>query len=464
MWVCEINLTPTGDPAMALSIVDAVATIKRSVAECLTAESIHRACRQAGHTWRQRELGPAQTIWAFVLQVLHGNTACAHVVRLARLSCSAAAYCSARARLPLAVYERILQQTSQAAQQSFREPLWLGHRTFYVDGTGFSMPDTKELREHFGQSSMQRAGCGFPVAHVLAMFDAATGLLVKMMAGPLRTHDLAQVAGFHPELRPGDVLVGDTAFACYVHLALLLKAKLHGVFRAHQRTLVSFRRDRKLVGKRPKGTRATRAISRLVRKLGRYDQIVEYRKPPVCPRWMAADQFATLPATLEVRELRYWTHQRGFRTRVVTVVTTLLDAELYPLEELAALYGRRWEVETNFAHLKTTMRMDVLRCQTVQGVLKELVMFALVYNLARLVMLAAAREQHLPHDRLSFVDALRWLAAACRDKTELKLLVNPHRPGRFEPRVLKRRPKQYRLLRQPRCQLRQQLATKTLPA
>ena len=449
---------------MALSIIDALATIKRSVAECLTAESIHEACRQVGHTWRERELGPAHTIWAFLLQVLHGNTACAHVVRLARLTCSAAAYCGARARLPLAVYQRILQQTSQAARQSFREPLWRGHRTFYVDGTGFSMPDTKKLREHFGQSGAQRAGCGFPVAHLLAMFDAATGLLVKMMAAPLRTHDLAQVAHFHPELRPGDILVGDTAFASYVHLALLLRAKLQGVFPAHQRTLVSFRRDRKLVGKRPAGTQATRANSRLVRKLGRYDQIVQYLKPPQCPRWMTAEPYAMLPQMLEVRELRYWTRQRGFRTRVVTLVTTLLDAELYPLEELAALYGRRWEVETNFAHLKTTMRMDVLHCQTVQGVLKELIMFALVYNLARLVMLAAAREQHVSPQRLSFVDALRWLAAACEHRTELELLVNPQRAGRFEPRVKKRRPKQYGLMRQPRCQLRQQLATQKLPA
>jgi hypothetical protein len=285
-----------------------------------------------------------------------------------------------------------------------------------------------------------------------------------MMAAPLRTHDLAQMANFHPELRPGDILVGDTAFASYAHLALLLRTKLHGVFRAHQRTLVSFRQDRKLVGKCPKGTRATRANSRLVRKLGRYDQIVQYRKPPMRPAWMTAEQYAALPATLEVRELRYWTRQRGFRTRVVTLVTTLLEVDHYPLEELAALYGRRWEVETNFAHLKTTMRMDVLHCQTVRGVLKELIMFALVYNLARLVMLAAARQQHLPHDRLSFVDALRWLAAACEHRTELELLVNPQRPGRSEPRVKKRRPKQYGLMRQPRCQLRQQLATQKLRA
>lgn len=449
---------------MALSIVEAVATIKQSVAQCLTAEAIHRACHEAGHAWRERELGPAQTLWAFLLQVLHGNTACSHVVRLARLTCSAAAYCAARARLPLTVYERILEHTSRAAQRSFREPRWHGHRTFYVDGTGISMPDTPLLRAHFGQSGAQRAGCGFPVAHLLAMFDAATGLLVKTLTAPLRTHDLAQVTLLHPELQAGDVLTADTAFSSYLHLALLFAAKLHGVFPTHQRTLVSFRKDRKLVGKRPKGTVAMHSVSRLVRKLGRYDQLVEYRKPPACPTWFSPEQYATLPQTLQVRELRYWTKRRGFRTRVVTLVTTLLDAEVYPADELAALYGRRWEVETNFAHLKTTMRMDVLHCQTVDGVLKELCMFALVYNLIRLAMLAAAREQHLPHQRLSFVDALRWLASACQRQTELELLNNPHRPGRYEPRVKKRRPKQYKLLTKPRCQLRQQLAAQKVRA
>jgi hypothetical protein len=449
---------------MSSSIVNAVATIKQSVAKCLTAEAIHQACHQAGHTWRERELGPAPTIWAFMLQVLHGNTACSHVVRLAQLTCSAAAYCAARARLPLAVYEHLVERTSRAARCSFREPRWHGHRTFHLDGSGFSMPDTKALREHFGQPGVQRAGCGFPMAHLLAMFDAATGMLVKTLAAPLRTHDLAQVAQLHPELQEGDVLVGDTAFASYAHLALLLAAKLHGVFPTHQRTLVSFRQDRKLIGKRPQGTRATRATSRLVRKLGRYDQLVQYRKSPVRPKWMTAEHSAALPETLLLRELRYWTKQRGFRTRIVTLVTTLLDAELYPAQELAALYGGRWEVETNFAHLKTTMQMDVLHCQTVDGVLKELCLFALVYNLARLVMLAAAREQGLPHRRLSFADALRWLACACEHSVELELLINPHRPGRYEPRVKKRRPKPFDLMNRPRCQLRQQLTTQKVNA
>jgi hypothetical protein len=123
--------------------------------------------------------------------------------------------------------------------------LWRGHRTFLVDGSSFSMPDTDDLRAHFGQSGAQQPGCGFPTAHWLTMFDAASGLLVKQLAAPMRTHDMSQVAQLHSELRPGDVLVGDKAFASYAHVALLSRAQLHGVFRVHQRQLVSFRKDRK---------------------------------------------------------------------------------------------------------------------------------------------------------------------------------------------------------------------------
>jgi len=447
---------------MSGSIVQAVARIKRNVAEFLTAESITAACRESGHRWRERELGPAATVWAFLLQVLHGNTSCAHVVRLAKLSCSAEAYCAARARLPLAAIERLLSRTTRAARSGGDQPRWHGHRTFLADGSGCSMPDTPELQRHFGQSGQQRRGCGFPQAHLLAMFDAASGLLVKILAAPLRTHDQSQVMQLHPELAAGDVLVADRGFASYVHLALILGRNLHAVFRAHQRQLVSFRRDRRLSGAQARGTVAPRAGSRLVRKLGRFDQVVEYAKPPRCPDYLDAASFAALPQRLLVRELRYQTRVRGFRSSTITLVTTLLDADEYPAAELATLYRRRWEIETNFAHLKTTMQMDVLRCQSLPGVLKELAMFALVYNLVRLVMLSAARTMELSVERLSFVDALRWLAQACDDAPRLELRVNPLRRNRCEPRVRKRRPKEYKLMNAPRCQLTQALLAQRL--
>jgi len=449
---------------MAVNIVDAVATIKRNVANCLTEKSIQQACHAENYQWRQRELGPVATIHAFLVQVLHGNTACTHTTRLAGLNCSAEAYCQARARLPLSVYERLLRQTSQAAQRSASLALWHGHRTFLVDGSSFSMPDTPDLQTHFGQPGGQRPGCGFPAAHWLTLFDARSGLLVKQLAAPLRTHDMSQVTMLHPELAEGDVVVGDTALASYPHLALLFQHKLHGVFRAHQRVLVSFRRDRKLVGKQPKGTKARRATGRLIRKLGKFDQLVEYSKPKRRPEWMSEEQYRTLPEKLVVREVRYRTKLKAGRTREITLVTTLLDPEKYPAEELAALYRQRWRIETNLGHVKTTMGMNVLRCHSVAGVLKEMTIYALVYNLVRLVMLKAAEEQHTTVSSISFVDALRWLTESCREVSPLRLVTHPHRPNRHEPRVRKRRPKQYNLMRKPRQQLREELGRKRLAA
>jgi hypothetical protein len=289
--------------------------------------------------------------------------------------------------------------------------------------------------------------------------------LVRQLAAPLRTHDLSQIARFHPELKAGDVLVGDTAFASYVHLALLLRAKLHGVFPVHQRQLVSFRHDRKLVGPRPQGTVATHAASRLVRKLGKYDQVVEYRKPKSCPTWISQEAYRALPETIVVRELRYFTKLRGGRTRVIMLVTTLTDADSYPVDAVAKLYGQRWQIETNLAYLKTVMHMDVLRCKTVAGVRKELAIYAIVYNLVRLVMCKVAQQEQVRAQRVSFIDALRWLAEACRQPTlPLRLVLNPHRPGRHQPRARKRRPKEYDLLKVPRRQLRERLYAKRLRA
>ena len=161
-----------------------------------------------------------------------------------------------------------------------------------------------------------------------------------------------------------------------------------------------------------------------------------------------------------VRELRFRTPQRGYRTRVITLVTTLLDPLVYPKADLAQLYLSRWQIEVNFRHLKTTMGMEVLHCQTVAGVLKELYMFALAYNLIRLVMLEAARRQKVPVERISFIDALRWLRGARPDTILTPLVLNPARPNRLEPRVIKRRMKEYPLMTKRRSTLRKRLLRK----
>jgi Transposase DDE domain len=441
-----------------------VTQFKQSWSSELDEDAIVQACREAGHTWRERQLGPVTTIKMFLLQILFGNVACDYVPRLAGKDVTGSAYCTARGRLPLQVLQTLLTRCTSQMSQGVRDTgRWLGHRLFLLDGSGFSMPDTQELREHFGQPAVQTPGCGFPVAHWLALVHFGSGLFQKVITAPLATHDLTGVAQMHPELTAGDVVLGDTAFSAFSHFALLISRGLHGIFPAHQRLIVDFTPARPHVplrGVRGKG----QPRSKWIRSLGSFDQIVEWFRPTQVPPYLTPETWAALPATLLIRELRYTIARPGFRVRVVTLVTTLLDPQRYPKEQVAEAYGLRWTVETCLGHLKTTMKMDVLRCQTVQGIQKELTMFLLVYNLVRMTMLEAAKRQGVSPQRISFVDALRWLATAKPGDPLPTLVVNPTRPGRAEPRVRKRRPKQFPDMTKPRAVLRQELAAQSLRA
>jgi hypothetical protein len=441
-------------------ILAAIARIKTDVADLLQATTIERLCGELGHHWRDRILTPVVTVHAFLMQVLHGNTACDHVPRLLGDTFTAEAYCQARRRLPLALFERLLDAVvgSLAACRD-AAATWRGHRVWLLDGSSCSMPDTPELQRAFGQPGAQKPGCGFPVAHLLTLFHAGTGMLQKVLVAPLRTHDMADAGRMHPELRTGDVLLADRGFCSYAHLAQLAGAGLFGVFRLHQKVIVGFRKGRLHVPPRKhpwcKGLCGL-PRSRWVRWLGHLDQCVEYFKPNQRPGWMTAEAYAALPEALPVRELRFTIAVRGFRSKQITLVTTLLDPARYPADQLAQLYFDRWQVEVNLRHLKQTLHLDVLRCKTVDGVRKELCMIALTYNLVRLVMVSAAGRQKVEPDRISFIDAWRWLRHARPGDELADLIVRPIRHG-VEPRVRKRRPKQYPLMQRPRDELRKAL-------
>jgi hypothetical protein len=450
---------------MVGNIARIVAQFKQSWSCELEEDAILKACREAGHRWRERDLGPVATVRMFLLQILYGNAACNFAPRLAGQDVTGSAYCEARARLPLEALQTLLSRATTKMSEAVQEAgLWLGHRMFLLDGSSFSMPDTDELREHFGQSGQQAAGCGFPTAHWLALVHVGSGLMQKVLTSPLRTHDLSGASTLHPDLQAGDVLIGDRAFGSYAHLALLTSRGIDAVMRAHQKIVVDFTPGRPHAepgrGKRRKGL----PCSRWIEKLGAQDQIVQWFRPVNVPSWLTAEDFAALPTTLRVRELQYALARPGFRVRQVKLVTTLLDPQRYSAERLAEAYGLRWNIETCFGHLKTTMKMDLLRCQTVRGVLKELAMFLLVYNLVRMTMREAGRRQGVPPERISFVDALRWLATAKPGDELPDLVVNPPRYGRAEPRVRKRRPKTYLLMTKARPILRQELAAQPLEA
>jgi hypothetical protein len=421
-------------------------------------------CRQLGYSWRRRTLTPVVTTYLFLRQILHGNPAVGAVQRLSGLDFTDSAYCQARARLPLAFFRRLQRAvtgTCRSADGPDPAPRWQGHRLFLLDGSSFSMPDTAELQEAFGQPGAQAPGCGFPTAHLLVLFDAYAGFLRHALPAPLRTHDLSRAAVLHRALEPGDVLGGDRAFCSYAQLALLRQRQLHGLFRAHQKLLVNFRPHRRHVHPKRAGKEsAGLPRSRWLRRLGKHDQLVEYFKPKERPEWMTAAEYAPLPESLVVREVRFRVQEPGRGVRTVTLVTTLRDPRRYSARALAKLYAQRWQVETDLKHLKDTLGMDVLRCETVPGVVTELLMLVVVYNLVRRVMREAGRRQGVAPDRISFVDALRWLRYARAGEEWPRLRVNPARPGRVEPRVRKRRPKQYDLRRKPRAELRKALLDK----
>jgi DDE family transposase len=205
------------------------------------------------------------------------------------------------------------------------------------------------------------------------------------------------------------VLVADRGLCSYAHLALLVQAGVHAVLRVWARQIVDFTPGRPFVRPSVWRTPAVKGVprSRWLKALGVHDQLVAWLKPKTCPSWFTREALAALPEMLVLREVRYHIGRPGFRSRQITLVTTLLDAEIYCVADLAELYHQRWQVETSLAHLKTTMRMDVLHCKTVPGVLKELTVFAIVYNLVRMVMWHSAILQHIAVERISFLDALR---------------------------------------------------------
>jgi hypothetical protein len=432
----------------------------------LLPERINQLARASGQVFRETTLTPGNTLRLFAQQIAHGNIACSAVHHLADESFSDTAWCQARQRLPMELIEQVHRQfiddtrreldlTDDVGDGQYR---WRGHRLHVVDGSTDSMPDTPALRAHYGVPSASLDGLGFPTSHLMLLFDHRSGLLVDCHDTHVDTHDASVVSAVHKHLQPGDVLLGDDAFGSYTHLALLLRADLHAIMPVHHRRIVDFTPGRSHVPRMENTAKknAGRPRSRLVKTLGMQDQLVEYFKPPNRPDWMSEQQWMAVPESIVVREIRRTIRRHGFRPITVTIVTTLLDPEIYPSDELIELRLSRWMVETNLRHLKITLGMDILKCKTVEGIRKERMMFLLIYNQLRRVMLQAARSQGVNVNRLSFADTLAWLRHG-DISIPPRLKINPLRPGRLEPRVLKRAKKRFPYMTRPRRELKAQL-------
>jgi hypothetical protein len=205
-----------------LTIPQALARLKGNFADAVPQTLIRQICRDLEYPFRQRSLTPIVTTYLFLQQVLHGNSPVGALRHISGLDFTDSAYCQARARLPLAFFRRLQRAvTGTCRHDDTPDPAgrWHGHRLVLIDGSSFSMPDTPELQEAFGQPGGQASGCGFPTAHLLVLFDAPTGFLRHALPAPLRTHDLSQAAAMHRALEPGDLLLGDRAFCSYAQAA-----------------------------------------------------------------------------------------------------------------------------------------------------------------------------------------------------------------------------------------------------
>jgi Transposase DDE domain len=438
--------------------------------EVLSAEKVQAAVEGAGVKYRQCLFTPLVTLWAYLAQVLSADGSCREAVAkllsmlggdgpldLKDPDPETGPYCKARKRLPLPLVTRLTRQTADALHAKHPAGKLLGGRPIkVVDGTVVSMPDTPANQKQFPQPTTQKPGLGFPMMRVVAVMSLHCGAVLDIAFGPYagkQSGESAMLRALFCSLDKNDVLLGDRYYASYWMIAMLQERGVDSLFRQHQHRKIDFR----------KGTR-----------LGRDDHLIALTKPSQRPEWMTAALHRRLPSRITVREVRVRVTQPGCRVRSLVLVTTLLDMQLYKKQEIAEAFRLRWHVELDLRSIKQTMGMSVLRCKTPEMVRKEVWMHLLAYNLIRTVMARAAEQAGMEPREVSFAGAMQTInaftpvleMADAADRPQLweimLRMIGRHRvanrPGRYEPRAVKRRAKPIALLTVPRDIARARLA------
>jgi Transposase DDE domain len=420
----------------------------------------------AGPT-RDRIFTPMVTLASFLGQILSDDHSCQAALdrliawRAARglppCSTDTGGYCEARQRLPEGLLPHLVRDTADALQGGAPEG-WLfhGRRVVLADGSTISMPDTPENQREYPQHANQKPGCGFPIARIVVLIALATGGVLDAAIGGGRgkhTGEHALLRRLHGRLRRGDILLADSYFSSFDEVITLRQRGVDVVMRQTGNRSTDFRRGR---------------------RLGREDHLVEWHRSRNRPGWMSPAEFAALPRAMAMREVRVRVEQPGFRTRSLVVVTSLLDAAAFRRGELAGLYRARWYAEIDLRSLKQTMKMDVLRCKAPAMVRKGFWGHLLVANLIRGVMAEAARRHGSRPRQLSFQGARQMMegfrvelnrAGAARVAGLVRVMLGSlaglrvgDRPDRYEPRVVKRRPKAYPRMQEPRQEAKARMA------
>jgi len=404
--------------------------VKSNLTHFLPERVIRQAAVASGHRYRRRKLGPARTVLLLVLQLLSANASLAQARAMGGYSFSVSALAQARGRLPLAVLQHVLdwligQVLGEAVNAG-------GPRVMLIDVFNCLMPDTRELRGKYRRPRQQKSRSDYPQVRTVAIFDLLSGLLLAQHDFAADRHESPQLCHVLEKLRPGDVVVFDRGFVSYANLCLLRERGVH------------------VVARLAKGLHARRGSRRTrVKRLGKRDALVRWQKPARRPKGgPCKKQWNALPDELRLRQLSV-TVSTG-RSRRITLITDLTDSAAHPAATLIEWYRRRWEIETDVRHLKTTMNLEFFRTRTAKNIQREMLLRAIAYNLVRLAMKRSAELRQLEDPtRVSFADALRWLIIHSPDKqtTLVKLLVNPPRVRTARPRKVKYRGKNYRLLK-----------------
>jgi hypothetical protein len=437
-------------------------------AEVLTEQDIQAIAQEEGVSFGQGDQDvytPAVTLWAWLSQSVSASKSCvAAVMRVLVLRvalglppCSTATggYCRARGKLPERFLKRLtLHVGSEVERLAANEWRWKGHRVLLGDGTEATMPDTLENQAEYPQNGAQKAGLGFPMIKIVVLLAFASACVCGAAFGPCKGKQTGETALLRSLLEvflPGDVLVADRYYCSYWLIALMLKQRVQIAFRLHQSRKVDYTTTS---GK------------------GADEHVLTWNKPQR-PAWLDQETWDSFPDTLTLRLVRVHVDVPGWRTDVIDVVTTLVDVDSYSKADIAELYHHRWRVELDIRSIKQTLKMDVLTCQTPDMVRKEIWMHLLGYNLVRKVMAQSALAQGKRPRQLSFaaavqtLDAFRWLLLLHPEEGWSRLAgiiavaIAAHhvdnRPGRSEPRAVKRRPNQYPRLKKPRAEARAEL-------
>ena len=432
--------------------------------DLLSASEAESSCRAHNHKWRARTYTPWITLSMFLSQILSSDHSCEDALDrfqkylkdcgLPPVSNNTASYCEARQRLPEEVVWELARRSGQSIHdKADKRWLFVGRPVKLLDGSTVIMPDTEANQAEYPQSRSQKPGLGFPIARLLVIISLAVGTVLEAAMGPYKgkqTGELGLYRQISGQLQPGDIALGDRLFCNYWVIADSQRRDVDVVFRLHQTRKADFRRGR---------------------RLGPDDHIVTWPKSQR-PDWMSPAEYAAMPKELTLREIRVRIKEPNKRTRVLVIVTTLLDATKYPASALADLFKQRWHAELDLRSIKTTMGMEMLRTKTPDMVRKEVGMHLLAYNLIRGVMAETARGRDFVPRELSFNGARHTVRAfeethlyepkaIAADFPLLLDLISQKRvgdrPDRCEPRAVKRRPKPYHLLTIPRAQAKKRI-------